>query len=437
MNNLGLLSGLLVAALTDPAVAQQPTQIMTLEEIFTVAESQSDRLRVSRAAEHQAALETESARMMRLPDISSSLSLSYIADGFTTARDFSDRQKARIPHLGDGFGVTVTQPVYAGGAISGSIDMARLRQDACGLTTANERNFLRMSLTSSYLELYKCLNQRRVLENNIAAARRVLADMHARHDQGTVLMNDITRYELVVSDLELALTRVNNTMRILNYRLVSDAGLPDGTVVSPDTTILVRSLESHNCAWWQSEAEIYSPRLGLARSEVAVSHKAEQLARAERLPHVGLKAAWTIDGPILVEVPPIDRNLSYWYVGVGVTYNISSLYKTRRKVAASRAATVTSQLRLEDISRSLALDVTDSHIRYQEAVDVLASRYKAVELAERNYSVVATRYGAGMALVTDLLDAANSRLDAERQLVNARVDIIQRYYQLLFISGKL
>lgn len=221
MNNLGLLSGLLVATLADSAVAQQPTRIMTLEEIFTVAESQSDRLRVSRAAEHQAARETESARMMRLPDISSSLSLSYIADGFTTARDFSDRQKARVPHLGDGFGVTVTQPVYAGGAISGSIDMARLRQDACGLTTANERNLLRMSLTSSYLELYKCLNQRSVLENNIAAARRVLADMHARHDQGTVLMNDITRYELVVSDLELALTRVNNTMRILNHRLVA------------------------------------------------------------------------------------------------------------------------------------------------------------------------------------------------------------------------
>ena len=43
----------------------------------------------------------------------------------------------------------------------------------------------------------------------------------------------------------------------------------------------------------------------------------------------------------------------------------------------------------------------------------------------------------GIALITDMLDAANSRLDAEQQLVNARIDIIYNYYKLLFTSGKI
>ncbi len=52
-------------------------------------------------------------------------------------------------------------------------------------------------------------------------------------------------------------------------------------------------------------------------------------------------------------------------------------------------------------------------------------------------SAVATRYSEGMALITDMLDAANARLDAGQQLVNARINIIYYYYKLLFISGTI
>ena len=60
-----------------------------------------------------------------------------------------------------------------------------------------------------------------------------------------------------------------------------------------------------------------------------------------------------------------------------------------------------------------------------------------MELAESNYNTVATRYSADMALITDLLDAAGSKLDAEQQLVNAGINIIYYYYKLLFTSGKI
>ncbi len=52
-----------------------------------------------------------------LPDANASLSLSYIGDGFTTKRNFSDYQKAPIPHFGSGFGINISQPVYTGGPI--------------------------------------------------------------------------------------------------------------------------------------------------------------------------------------------------------------------------------------------------------------------------------------------------------------------------------
>ncbi len=81
--------------------------------------------------------------------------------------------------------------------------------------------------------------------------------------------------------------------------------------------------------------------------------------------------------------------------------------------------------------------MTADYIKYREAYEELKTRQKGVELAERNYNTTSTRYSADMALITDMLDAANSKLDAEQQLVNARINIIYYYYKLLFTTGKI
>ena len=45
------------------------------------------------------------------------------------------------------------------------------------------------------------------------------------------------------------------------------------------------------------------------------------------------------------------------------------------------------------------------------------------------------RYGSDLSLLTDMLDASASKLDAEMRLVNARVDVLYYYFQLKYISG--
>lgn len=437
MNNLRLLTGLLSIVLSSGGVCAYGQSVITLEEIFETAETNSSQLRPSFTALTEAEREISVARSGRLPDINASLSLSYIGDGFTTKRNFSDYQKAPIPHFGNALSVNITQPVYTGGAVTSAIELAELKSTAARYATDFQRDNIRFQLTGFYLDIYKYDNLRTVVEGNIAAARKVLQEMKARYEQGTALQNDITRYELLVSNLELQLIRINNTIDILNTNLVTTAGLPQGTVIVTDSTILAQSLPKESAAWWQAEAVANSPSLSLARSGVEISRKAESLVRSERLPKIGLQAGWSIDGPILVEVPPIDRNLSYWYVGIGINYNISSLYKSDKSLARSRAATRKAIEQLDATRETVTLAVNADHVRYLEAYEELKTRQKSVELAERNYHTTSTRYSADMALITDMLDAANARLDAEQQLVNARINIIYYYYKLLFITGKI
>jgi len=439
MNNQRLLTGLLSAVLSGAGVCAfgQDSSVITLEQLFESAERSSMQLRPSFSAEDEVKHEISVACAGRLPDINASLSFSYIGDGFTTKRSFSDYQKAPIPHYGNSLSLSVNQPVYTGGAVTSGIKLAELKLTASRYATELQRDNIRFQLTGFYLDIYKYTNLQGVVENNIAQARKVLDEMHARYEQGVALQNDITRYELLVSNLELQLVKINNTIDILNNNLVTIAGLPNGTVIVPDSAILDKSLPSQSESSWQAEASVNSPVLRLAQSKVDISRKAEDLTKSERLPKIGLQAGWSIDGPILVEVPPINRNLSYWYVGVGVSYNISSLFKTNKSLSRSRVATVHAADELAAAREDTELAVRADYIRYLEAYEELNTQQKSVELAERNYNTVFTRYSADMALITDMLDAANSKLDAEQQLVNARINIIYYYYKLLFTSGKI
>lgn len=439
MTNHGLLIGLLSAALMSVTVrADEKTgRVMSLEELFETAETNSAQLRPAFSAEDEARREISVARGNRLPDISASLSLSYIGDGFTTRRDFSDYQKAPIPHFGNGLSLNVSQPVYTGGAITAGIDIAELKLTSAQYAADLQRDNIRFRLAGFYLDIYKYSNLRKVVENNVAQARKVLAEMTARYNQGVALQNDIIRYELLVSNLDLQLIQIDNTLDILNRNLAVTAGLQADTKIVPDSTILARSLPAEGEGYWQQQAADNSPQLNLARCGVDISRKAETLVRSERLPKIGLRAGWSLDGPILVEIPPVNRNLSYWYVGVGVSYNLSSLYKSNKSLARSRAATRRAEDELEAVRESVDLGIRADYVRYMEAYEVLKTQMKSVELAERNYRTVFTRYGADMALITDMLDAANSRLDAQQRLVNARIEVIYYYYKLLFTSGKI
>ena len=437
MNNLRLLTGLFAAALSSVGACAQGHRVVTLGEIFNVAEARSAQLRPAMTEQEEARREISVAKAGRLPDIDASLSVSYIGDGFTVKRNFSDYQKAPIPHFGNGFAVNISQPLYTGGAISGAIELAELKSTAARYAADFRRDNLRFQLTGYYLDIYKYTNLRRVVGANITAANKVLAEMKARFDQGTALRTDITRYELLVSNLELRMVQISNTLEILNTNLVTISGLPEGTVVVPDSTILSDALPKDGIERWQAEALRNSPGISLAQTSVNICRKAEKIVRSERLPKIGLQAGWSIDGPILVEVPPINRNLSYWFAGIGVSYNLSSLYKSNKSIAKSRLATQKAKDDLDVATENLTLAINNDYIRYLEAYEELKTQQKSVELADRNYSNTSTRYAVDMALITDLLDAANSKLDAEQQLVNARINILYYYYKLLFTSGKI
>lgn len=412
-------------------------RMLGIDEMFRLADENSSSIKSYSTGKDAAAMALKSAKAQRLPDINASLSASYLGDGNLWDRDFSNGQTISMPHFGNNFALQASMTVYAGGAINSGIALAELGEQMATLDWQKNRQDIRFILTGYYLNLFKLNNQAEVLEKNIELTKLVIKNMVARRKQGSALKNDITRYELQLENQKLQLTKVNDAKKIMNHQLVTTLHLPAGTEIVPDTTLLANNVVAGNEDEWQQKASTSNLALQQSGLNVEMSRQKEELERSELLPKIAIVAEEHLDGPITIEVPVLDNNFNYWFVGVGVKYNISSLFKSNKKVKQARLQTRRAMeeqtLAHEQVENAVQAAYTD----YLTSFTELQTQTKKTELANQNYKVTDNRYRNDLALLTDMLDASNTKLDAELGLVNARIDVIYNYYKMKYLTHTL
>lgn len=413
------------------------SRTMGIEEMFRLADENSKSIQTFRTGKEVADENLKAAKAQRLPDISASLSGSYWGNGKLWDRDFSNATKIEMPHWGNNFALEAQLAVYAGGAISSGIELAELEKQLAEMDWQKNRQDIRFLLVGHYLNLYKLHNQIEVLHKNLELTDQLIANMQARLEEGTALENDITRYELQRETLRLQLAKVEDACKIANHQLVITLHLPEGTVVQPDTTLNDSRIQTLSEASWQELAAQNNLNLQQAETGIKINRQREKLERSERLPKISLMAAEHLDGPITIEAPVLDNNFNYWFVGVGVKYNISSLFKNNRKLKAARLNVRKAQETYELAQEQTNHAVQESYVNFLTSFTDLRTQQKSVELADENYSVTSNRYQNDLALLTDMLDASNMKLSADMGLVNARINVIFNYYKMKYITHTL
>ncbi len=448
----GLLfaGGCVLSVAQTPGVASTPgsagRQTMTIDQLFEKVESGSKSLRAVKTGVEAAGLGVETAKSKRLPDIDASLSFSYIGNAVLLDRNLSHAKGLASPHYGNDFSLQAQQVVYAGGAIDAGIRLAELGKSQAETGVRLTRQQARFVALGQYLDLFKIDNQIRVYEKNIELTRQLIADISEKQSQGMALRNDITRYELQMESLKLGLTALRNNRSILNHQLCNTLGLSDvqdgalaagGVQIVPDSTLVSRVYGREGEAFWQTAGAASSPLLQQSANNVLMAEQREKIAKSDLLPKVAIVAADNFNGPITFELPPIDKNLNVWYVGIGVKYSFSSLYKTNKRVR--QAAAETRQAREEHALQAERVNnnVQAAYVQYLQTYVEHDTQKKSVELARQNYDVMNARYLSQLALVTDMVDASNLRLNAELREVDARINIVYAYYRVKYAAGEI
>ena len=431
-----LIGLLCITVLCSQGLCAQTRQ-MGIEELFRLADEQSKSIQTYRTGKEAAEEALKAAKAQRLPDVNMSLSASYWGNGKLWDRDFGNAMTIDMPHFGNNFALEAQQVVYAGGAISSGIRQAELGKLLAELDLQKNVQEIRFLLVGHYLNLYKLDNQIKVLQKNMELTDEVIANMKARREQGTVLKNDITRYELQKEQLNLQLTRVEDARKIVNHQLVTTLHLPEDTEIAPDTSLLDRQILTLTEEDWQDMAEANNIFLKQAQATIQLNEQKVKQERSERLPHISIVAAEHLDGPITIEVPVLDNNFNYWYIGIGVKYNLSSLFKNNRKLKQARLNVRQAQEQRQLAQEQIENAVQEGYVNFLTAFTDLRTQENSVRLADENYHVTDNRYKNEMALLTDMLDASNMKLTADLGLVDARINILYNYYKMKYITHTL
>lgn len=414
----------------------QTQRRLTANELFSMIESGNSTLNATKTGVSVATQGIEEAKNKRLPDIGASLSLSYTGNVLITDRNFSHAKGASQPHFGNSFALEAQQVVYAGGAITTGIKLAELQKSVAENAVTLTRNQLRFIAIGQFLELSKLNNGIKVYDSNIALTERLIADIKAKQTQGMALKNDVTRYELQMESLKLGKRQLEDQKSILSHQLCNALGIEDAIIV-PDIDLTATGYELMSEKDLQSDALVNAPQIRQSELATNVAEQQLKLAKSELLPKVAVVAADNFTGPFTYDIPPINKNFNVWYVGVGVKYSLSSLFKTPKSVRRAEAQLRQSQEAHAVTNENVNNQVHQAYTMHQQAYVELRTQQKSVELANQNFQVVQNRYANQLALITDMIDASNVKLNAELQEVNAQINIAYTYYNVKYVTGKI
>lgn len=435
-------------------VPMRAQQRMSLQSLFDLADQQSQRIKVSEAALKAAEEGVASAKTALLPSVELSVQGSYTGNAFMMSRGFStsgtteyivpglgpqqvENGKQPTPHWGNSFTAQASQVIYAGGAIRSGIEMARLGRQLAELDVEKNRQEVRFLLAGYYLDLCKLQNQSQVIDRNIELTEKVIGQMKARREQGTVLKNDITRYELQRQSLVLAKTQVDDARKIIRHQIATTIHLPEGEEFEVEELSYDDAALRHDETLWQETAS--GNNIDIRQASVATELAGQKVrnTRAASLPSVAVVAENNLFGPYTADLIPKNANVNVWFIGIGVRYNLSSIWKNKHDIRKAKQEQTQARESVRLAREGVENGVQACYTNLLTSTVEVQTQEKQVELADQNYAVVRNRYDNDLALLTDMLDASNMKLSADMALVNARINMLYNYYKLKYLTHTL
>lgn len=414
----------------------QEIKQMTANEVAELALQNHQQLKVSAQNIDIAKQNTNVVKLQKLPNIAASTSQFYLGDAVAIDKDFSQSTNVPMPHYGSTYGIQATQLIFKGGLVNKSIELAGLREQLSELDLEKNKQDVKFLVISNYLDVYKILNQQEVFQSNKKLAQERLKNIQKFYQQGMVTRNEVIRGELAIKNLDQGILTLINNRKILNYNLNIALGLPSDTEILP-----VENLENKESGigieYYLNLAHDNNPLLKSAQTNVNVADKNIEIIKTDKMPTVSGFGGYTLQRPITTRNPVIDMYSGGWQTGISLSYNIDNLYKTKERVKlgelqknqANDAVTLTQQ--------NVDMAVNAAYIKYQESIQQAEILNDAKQLAEENYKITEAKYLNQLAVQAEMIDAQNQKLQSELDYVNAEINMLYQYYNLLKSAGTL
>lgn len=415
--------------------AQSDSLHLSVQALFDLGVENNLPLAASRLKEQMATERLSTARMALYPDIEVGLKGGVLGQPVVFQNGLSNPTRPDTPDWQQNYAIDFSQPLYQGGRIKYAIRQADLEKEIASLQTHVSKADLKLVLLEQYLNLFSLYKQCKVLNRNIEESERRLKDIRQMKEEGLITNNDVLRSEMKLTNNRLSLTETQNNIRLVSQRLDILLGLNENLIIFPDTTLLEQMYTTSGYDTYLQQAFSADPSMLLLQKQTELAENNVRLIRAEQRPKLSLTASNTLARPVSHTLADMYNN--NWNIGLSLSYPLSSLYRNKHRMNEARLGILLSQNAQEQQKQHIQTTVQEALLKHQEAVSRVEALQLSVRQAEENFRIMNNRYLNQLAILTDLLDADNLRLNVELQLTTARTRVVYTYYQLQRAIGEL
>ncbi|MFT3980703.1 MAG: TolC family protein [Ferruginibacter sp.] len=415
----------------------QETKTISLKEAVELSLQNNKQLKINQAKIDESIAAVKEAKEKKLPGASVSgayMRLSSANIDMKSSSSSGGGQSGESPSPNQAmYGIlNVSQPLYSGGKIRYGIQSAEYLEKATRLDAASQQDEVIQNTLEAFANLFKANTAVILVKENLEQNQQRVKDLTNLEKNGLLARNDLLKAQLQQSNVELSLLDAENNLDIANLNMNILLGLPDNTKLQLDTTGIEKKNDS------RSVDEYVQSALTNRKDKEALGYRLKsaelgvKIANAEKMPNLNLTG-----GYIAADIPKVLSITNAVNVGVGVSYNIASLWKTKSKVDQAKSRVKQLELTESILDDNVRLQVNKNYsslISYRKKIEVMD---KAKEQANENYRIVKNKFDNQLATTTDLLEADVAKLQASMNYTLARADAFVAYNKLLLAAGTL
>jgi outer membrane protein TolC len=430
---------LFIVALTLLSFTQlnaQESKTLTLNEAIDLGVKNSKQLKLSQAKIDEAVAATRQASEARLPDASISGSYLRLTEPHLSIKGTKSDTTGGFsaPPITQALygSANLSLPIYAGSKIKYGIESAKYLEQATRLDADQDKDNVILNVIGAYVNLYKANVSAGVVQENLEQSRLQDSNFASLERNGLLARNDMLRAQLQTSNLELALVDAQNSIQLATVNMNILLGLSESTKLTVDSASIISPNELKTI-------EEYEQSAGTARSDMQALNYREKaagsaikVARGEYYPSLAVTG-----GYIAADIPGFLTITNAVTVGVGVKYDIGSLWKTKSKIQQAEAREEQVEISRDILTDNIHLSINQAYQNYLADVKKIDVNEKAVEQADENYRISKNKYNNSLLILTDLLDANLQQLRANLALKTSRADAVLDYYTLQQTAGLL
>jgi outer membrane protein len=415
-------------------------RVLSLEEIWKVAEANNRQLKLSDLNLQQSNLEVLEAKDRLLPELTVGGDVKLNSKFLIYNNGlFSSPQDVPIKGYGYGAGYNFNFNLFNGGKDRSNIRMKQVEETRRQYEADLQKHSVKYNVAVAYFDLYKFLNFRDFLAAEIIAEKKQLSLIESLHKNGIVLKSDVLRTSVKLSQLELSLSDIKKKTDVITQRL----NILMGRDNEAELQIAYRSGVEMNAITDTAYADYVdialhqSPEYKMVNSDIKLSEINISQIKATLLPKVSLYSNYNYTYPQISFYPYSNDLWAFGQTGIKVQFSIDNLYKSKHSIA--RAQFVNNQAKEKSNIKKdeISIQVREAYLQRQQALE-------SVEMAEENIirttetvRVISNSYLNHESLLTDLLEAENALLEAKFNLTTAQTNFKLSHIRLLAIVGIL